>query len=178
VIFAINHPRHDQCGSPKNAFTPVARNSVAGARIPLRCFVFWHRDKHILWSFGGNRVTLYGRKLALSDLKMPVASTYKESRTVPRYTLVADAEITEIVSGHQLNGRLSELSRKGCYVDILSTLPKGTEVQLRFSRDRGTLALPAHVIYAQEAMGMGFAFGETDSQQMKTLDEWLAELSA
>jgi PilZ domain len=109
---------------------------------------------------------------------MPVAPPYKETRSVPRYTLVAEAEITEIARGHQLHGRLSELSRKGCYVDILSTLPKGTQVQLRFSRDCGTVTLPAHVIYAQEAMGMGFAFGEADSEQMKTLDEWLVELSA
>lgn len=114
----------------------------------------------------------------MNDLKMPIAPPYKETRTVPRYTLVADAEITEIQTGLQLNGRLSELSRKGCYIDILSTLPKGTEVQLRFSRDCGTLALPAHVIYSQGAMGMGFAFGDADAEQVKVLNEWLLELSA
>ena len=113
----------------------------------------------------------------MADFSRSAASPFKEGRTVPRYTLVADAEITEVASGLQPSGRLSELSRKGCYVDILSTLPRGTEVRLRFSRDRGSLSLPARVIYAQDSMGMGFAFADPDTDQIKILEEWLAEIS-
>jgi hypothetical protein len=90
--------------------------------------------------------------------------------------LVAGAEIRDTESGLNLNGRLSELSRQGCYIDILSTLPKGTVVELRFSRDRGTFTTPARVMYAQDSMGMGFAFIDTPPDQLTILDEWLAEL--
>jgi hypothetical protein len=103
---------------------------------------------------------------------------YAEQRTVPRFTFIATAEISDVASGVRLSGRLAEISRKGCYIDLLNTLPKGTSIQLRITRDSGTFATPGKVIYALESMGMGVAFEETPPDQMKTLDSWLAELEA
>jgi len=105
-------------------------------------------------------------------------STYSEHRTVPRYTFIAAAEIVEPSSGVRMAGRISEISRKGCYVDLLNTLPKGTAIQLRISRDQGAFACPGKIIYVQDGMGMGVVFDHMSGDQLQILDSWLAELAA
>jgi hypothetical protein len=101
-----------------------------------------------------------------------------ERRTVPRYSLIATAEVIEPVSEVRISGRISEISRKGVYVDILNPLPRGTRVNIRISRDRGTFVAAGKVIYVQEGMGMGVAFLDVDEEQKNLLISWLAELKA
>ena len=103
---------------------------------------------------------------------------YHEKRGVPRFSFIASVDINDPASGMRLAGRISELSRKGCYIDVLNTLPIGTTVQLRITRDRGTFATAGNVIYVQEPMGMGVAFAGTPPDQLQVLDLWLEELSA
>jgi len=101
---------------------------------------------------------------------------YREKRSVPRYSLIASVEIVEPVSDVHISGRISEVSRKGCYLDILNTLPVGTKIRLTVTRDQGTFTTLGRIIYVQEGMGMGVAFLETAADQMTVLDAWLAEL--
>jgi PilZ domain len=101
---------------------------------------------------------------------------YRERRSVPRFSLIATAEIIEPASGVHISGRISEISRKGCYLDVLNTLPVGTRLRLTISRDQGTFTTEARIIYVQEAMGMGIAFVDIPPDQLKILDTWLAEL--
>ena len=96
---------------------------------------------------------------------------------MPRYGLTAQTEIVEPVSGLRISGRVSEVSHKGCYVDLLNTLPVQTVVEVRITRDRGTFVSPGKIIYTQEAMGMGVAFIDTSADQLKVLDSWLTELT-
>jgi hypothetical protein len=105
-------------------------------------------------------------------------SPYSERRTVPRYSFIAVAEIVEPTSGVRLSGRISEISRKGCYVDLLNTLPIGTAIQLCISRDQGAFACSANIIYTQEGMGMGVAFMDPPANQLQILDSWLAEFAS
>jgi len=111
--------------------------------------------------------------------KAPTASpvSHAERRTVPRYGLVATAEILDPASGVRMSGRISEISRKGCYVDLLNTLPKKTMVRVRISRDRGSFESSGKIVYVQEGMGMGIAFLDPLPGQLKILDSWLAELT-
>jgi len=121
-----------------------------------------------------------GTKLMNNSPGSPAGSgqNYSERRSVPRYSFIATVEIVDPASGVRLSGRISELSRKGCYVDILNTLPKDTSISLRISRDSGTFASPAKIIYVQEGMGMGVAFVNSPPDQARILDSWLAELAA
>jgi len=105
-----------------------------------------------------------------------VSATHADKRTVPRYTFIATVDIIEPVTDTRFSGRVSEISRKGCYLDILNTLPKGTVIHIMISRDKGTFVTPGKVIYVQDGVGMGVAFSEVDPEQLKTLDSWLAEL--
>ncbi len=103
---------------------------------------------------------------------------YREHREVPRYTLIASIELREPVTDTRIAGRISEISRKGCYVDVLITLPQGTELHVRISRDQGTFESKGKIVYVQEGMGMGVAFLDVAPEQLKTLDSWLAEISS
>jgi len=101
---------------------------------------------------------------------------YRERRSVPRYGLIATADLQEPASGVRMSGRISEISRKGCYVDVLNTLPTGTIIELRISRDQGVFVSSGRIIYTQEGMGMGVVFVDTPAEQLKVLDSWIAEL--
>jgi hypothetical protein len=105
------------------------------------------------------------------------STTYPTRRTVPRFSLIASADIVEPASGLRISGRLSEISRKGCYVDLLNTLPSGTAIVVRISRDKGVFESPGKIIYVQEGMGMGVAFLDLLDDQLKILDSWLDELA-
>jgi hypothetical protein len=106
------------------------------------------------------------------------AAAYRERRAVPRFSLIATADIIEPASGVHISGRISEVSRKGCYLDVLNTLPVGTRLRLNISRDQGTFSTEATIIYVQEGMGMGIKFADVPADQLKLLDSWLAELAA
>jgi len=96
---------------------------------------------------------------------------------VPRYSFIAAAEIVEPASGVRIAGRISEISSQGCYVDLLNTLPTGTAIQVRISRDQGALTCNGKIIYTQDGMGIGVAFAEIAPDQLKILESWLAELT-
>ncbi len=103
-------------------------------------------------------------------------AAYPEKRAVPRFSLIASAEIIESASGVHISGRISEISRKGCYLDVLNTLPVGTRLRLTISRDQGSFTSEARIIYIQQGMGMGIAYVDVPPDQLKILDAWIAEL--
>src|SRR6201987_3165808 len=113
-----------------------------------------------------------------SDQPIEAGQSYREKRTVPRYSFIAHVEVIHPAIDTPIAGRVSEISRKGCYIDVLITLPPGTVIQLKVLRDLGTFSTKGKIIYAQECMGMGVAFLDIEDDQLKTLDAWLAELAA
>ena len=108
----------------------------------------------------------------------PSAPPQGERRSVPRYGLIATAELLEPASGVRMSGRTSEVGRKGCYLDLLNVLPAGTIIQVRISRDQGKFESAGRIVYTQEGMGMGVEFINTPADQLAILDAWIAELSS
>lgn len=103
---------------------------------------------------------------------------YREKREVPRFGFIADVALIEPATDTRISGRISEISRKGCYVDVLNTLPEGTPINLKVSRDQGVFLTKGRIIYVQPGMGMGVAFIDVTTDQMNVLDAWLKELSS
>jgi hypothetical protein len=103
---------------------------------------------------------------------------YREHREVPRFTLIASIELREPETDTHISGRISEISRKGCYVDVLITLPEGTGLDVRISRDQGVFETKGRIVYVQEGMGMGVAFVNPAPEQLQLLDSWLTEISS
>lgn len=112
-----------------------------------------------------------------SGSPIDAGNSHREQRSVPRYILIAQADIVEPVSGVHIAGRISEISRKGCYVDLLNSLPVQTMVEVHVTRDQGAFTSPGRIIYVQEGMGIGIEFLATPHHECQTLDSWLAELA-
>ena len=104
-------------------------------------------------------------------------NTYSQQRATPRHTFIASTELTDAASTVRLAGRVTEISRKGCYVDMLNTLPVGTPLKMKILRDSGTFITTGKTIYVHDRIGMGIAFTDFPPDQMKVLDSWLAEFS-
>jgi PilZ domain len=84
---------------------------------------------------------------------MPEA-TFAMKRAYPRFPFSADAEV-RLRDGTSLAAEILELSRRGCFLDALTPIPVGTELQLRISNGMSVCELPAKVIYMQPGYGMG-----------------------
>jgi hypothetical protein len=98
---------------------------------------------------------------------------YAVARTTPRFAFIAEAE----VKGVKDRARVSELSARGCYIDSISPLPKGSHVAVRIRYGCSNCEFSGTVIYTHAGFGMGVAFGELTSEQRTTLDVWLDELA-
>ena len=116
--------------------------------------------------------------MAMSSGSPNNPGAYPEHREVPRFTFIAHIELREPRSDMRITGRISEISRKGCFVDVLVTLPQGTNLNIRISCDQGAFETKGKVAYVHEGMGMGIAFVEPAEDQLKILDSWLAQLSS
>jgi hypothetical protein len=58
------------------------------------------------------------------------------------------------------------------------TLPEGTGLDVRISRDQGVFETKGKIVYVQHGMGMGVTFVNTPPEQLQLLDTWLAEISS
>jgi hypothetical protein len=97
-------------------------------------------------------------------------------RRCPRYHFYASAEIVEQKSQTRMTTRTSELSRYGCYLDMLNPLPLGTSVKIQILYNEQTFGAAGRVIYSQPNMGMGVAFDDMETPQEHTLENWLSHL--
>jgi hypothetical protein len=97
-------------------------------------------------------------------------------RRCPRYPFYASAEILEVETQTRMNTRTSELSRYGCYLDMLNPLPLGTAVKIHILYNEQTFGTTGRVIYSQRNMGMGVAFNDMEAPQEQTLEKWLSHL--
>ena len=103
-------------------------------------------------------------------------TAYRQQRTGPRNIFVATTELTDSATAMKLSGRVTEISRKGCYVDILNALPVGTSLNVRILRDQGTFVTKGNIIYVHERIGMGIVFLDPAEEQLQILDSWLVDL--
>ena len=104
---------------------------------------------------------------------MPDAMT--DRRVAPRYPLVVLAEVTDRLSSTKFTARTSDLSRTGCYIDMLSPLPRGTQIHVRLHNEKEMFESTATVMYVSPGFGIGVAFAENLlADQQQVLDRWLA----
>lgn len=75
----------------------------------------------------------------------------------------------------RLNGRISDLSRGGCYVDTINPFPVGADVKIRIVRGNASFVADSRVTYAAPGMGMGLAFTRIEPERMQMLEQWLKE---
>jgi len=99
-------------------------------------------------------------------------SKSRERRATPRHPFTASVEVTEVSSNTRIQARTSDVDRGGCFVDTMNSFAVGTIVMLNIS-----FKTRAKVVHSEVGMGMCLAFANTESSELWTLEQWLAELS-
>lgn len=99
-----------------------------------------------------------------------------ERRRTPRYMFFASAELLEEKSEVRVASRVSELSRYGCYLDMMNPFPKDTNVLLKVWRDEShVIQTKGRIIYSQPNMGAGVVFVDMEEKYVPLLEQWLAQ---
>ena len=115
--------------------------------------------------------------LQVKKTDSPAGAEAKEQRNEPRYPVSAIAEVVHLQADTRLNGRVSDLSRGGCYVDTINPFPVGADVKIRITKGNTSFLAQGRVLYAASGMGMGLAFTKIEPERLLVLEEWLRELS-
>ena len=101
----------------------------------------------------------------------------KQRRGSPRYALIAEAEITEIVSDARSEAKTGDLSLHGCFLSMVNPSLEGTEIRLRISHADTTFTAIGRVVFRLPNVGMGVVFTSVDAAQLSILLKWIGELS-
>lgn len=98
-----------------------------------------------------------------------------DRRGAPRYSLILPAEVTDLLSSKKFTARTSDVSRTGCYIDMLQPLPRDTQIHVRLQNQPEVFESSATVIYVSPGLGMGVAFAKSlPANNQAILDRWLA----
>lgn len=107
----------------------------------------------------------------------PVPAEIIEKRSCPRFPFSPAVEALDLLADTRINGRLSDISRNGCYMDTINPFAKDAVVTLTVTRDNQSFKTQAKVVYSMTGMGMGLLFTTAEPDQLRILGSWLNELS-
>lgn len=100
-----------------------------------------------------------------------------ERRRAPRYQFIADAEVVEIESSMKLRAKTGDLSVGGCFLDMLTPSPEGTEIRVTIVRGSTEFTALGRVVFVFPNLGMGVVFTSVPVEGLATLEGWIKELS-
>lgn len=98
-----------------------------------------------------------------------------DRRKSARVPLVAHIEVLDESTDTRLKSRVSDISRDGCYLDMVNPLPSGTPVRLTITAGEATFRARGRIVYSVQHMGAGVSFDEVDPQSVPVLQTWLTE---
>jgi len=101
----------------------------------------------------------------------------EERRRQPRYSCAGSAKLWEVGNQHSSAGRVNEISRGGCYVEIMAPMRTGTAIRLEVSVSGRTLHLEGIVRTSQPMFGMGVEFTRMAPAEAERLCHIVSELS-
>ena len=100
----------------------------------------------------------------------------RDRRRTPRYMFFASAELLEEKSAVRVNSRVSELSRNGCYLDMMNPFPVNTMIRLKiWKEESNVIETKGRVAYSQPNVGAGVVFVDLDTKYIPLLETWLAQ---
>ena len=112
--------------------------------------------------------------IELEKNAVETATEVKERRQNPRYSFSCDAEVIGIRGNTRIIGRVTDIARKGCYVDSISPFAAGTLLAVKIKRGIQTFETHGSVVYSTVGLGMGLCFTVTDQPHALLLEAWLA----
>ena len=97
----------------------------------------------------------------------------QERRRTPRYPFIATAEVIDQSSQATVSTRVTELSLRGCYLDMPDPLPIDTRINIKIYSEGKFFESAAMVVYSQPKLGVGVTFLEIRPQFLSVLKQWL-----
>ena len=102
--------------------------------------------------------------------------SHANTRQAPRFCFVADIELTDVQSGTQVRGQTKNLSLFGCAVGTFHSLPTGTTLRIKLSREGTSMVAIGRAVYARPDLGIGIVFTSVEPEDEWILDGWITEL--
>ena len=100
-----------------------------------------------------------------------------ERRRSPRYTCRGSAEFRAGGGDVRMWGTLTDISKHGCYVEMTSTFPAGTDVDLGMEVHDIRVRARGRICVSYPFLGMGIAFTEIAHEQEANLEQLLSTLA-
>lgn len=113
----------------------------------------------------------------LSQRTVAAGQRYPEARRAPRYPISAPAHAIEPLTGREIAGWVSIISRSGCYFRTVDTQQAESILQLRIEWSESVFETWARTVHAIAGDGMGIAFIDTEPPQLEILARWIADLA-
>ena len=107
----------------------------------------------------------------------PTPSSQRERRRSPRFRCTGSVALTPDASQVRMWGSLTDISLRGCYVEMSSTLPVDTKVELVLDASGIRIRAKGIVRISYPGLGMGILLTELAPEQRGFLDQLLATLS-
>jgi hypothetical protein len=105
------------------------------------------------------------------------AIDWKERRQSPRLRCSGSAEFCVAGNDVRMWGTLTDVSLHGCYVEMNTTFPVGTRVDLVLKSFGIRIQSPATVRANYPFLGMGISFNDIDIEEHQRLKQLLAALT-
>lgn len=96
-----------------------------------------------------------------------------ERRRSRRYSFVGKAEIIADNPSTFAKANVSELSLRGCRLDIKSPFPLNVPITVKISAEGEHFESKAKIIYLQPGIGAGVSFLSVEPQSRDVLRRWL-----
>jgi hypothetical protein len=100
-----------------------------------------------------------------------------ERRRSPRYNCRGSVEFRAEGGDVRMWGTLTDISRSGCYVEMTSTFPAGTDVDLGMEVHDIRVRARGRICVSYPFLGMGIAFTEIAPEQEASLQQLLSALT-
>jgi hypothetical protein len=101
-----------------------------------------------------------------------------ERRAAPRCACKGSISIRQSETRFPLGAAVSDISLRGCYVELLTTLPVGTAVDLVLRVAEITVNCAAEVRTSHPGVGMGMEFVQMSETDRGALERAIAPLSS
>jgi hypothetical protein len=101
-----------------------------------------------------------------------------DRRRDPRHSLQVQIELREVGSGVPIRMKTADLSRGGCYVELMTTLPVGTNVIATLWLNECSVRMKGRVVTSHPHFGNGIEFLEFDGEGGKALAQYLDAINA
>ena len=105
------------------------------------------------------------------------APTEPDRRQHPRYTVQVQIELRQEGSDLPMRLETTDLSRGGCYIQLISTLPLGVRVQATLWLGGYPVVIQGRVVTRHPKFGNGIMFLEFEGEGAQLLNRYLEAIT-